>query len=324
MKTRTPHLATFRPAFTLVELLVVAAIVAVATALTLPSIAQARSAARDAQCSNRLKQIGLAMHNYHDVYNCFPPGWVSRDWSGPGHPSTGWSSSILPFIELANLYSSLNMNGSVYEPARDTPAGRATALKLVTAGKSLYPGLEVFRCSAEPETETNPLRGNFGMSAFSGNYGTEPIARWSDTEGFPGQPSSYWRTRTPASPSGASRQLTGPDGIFSVNSRVGFRDITDGTSNTFLVGERSVIGKGGLWPGPRSNYHESDVVSDASYASGLNLSDTGFSSRHPDGIHFVLCDGSVRFIRPDITSTPEGAILQHLASRNDGNVVGEF
>ena len=148
---------------------------------------------------------------------------------------------------------------------------------------------------------------------FSGNYGSKPIARWSGLSFFPGQ------VATPN-----VGKANSPDGLFFVNSRIGVRDITDGTSNTIMVGERSIIGRGGLWPGPRSNFNESDVVSDGSFASVLNGSDTGFSSRHNQGIHFVICDGSVRFVSSNIDSHPDGGSLQKICSRNDGQVIGEF
>jgi prepilin-type N-terminal cleavage/methylation domain-containing protein len=293
--------------FTIIELLVVTSVAVVSLALAMPAMQKSRQVARNVECANRLKSIGLAMHNYHDTYNTLPPGWVSRRPTGEGHPSTGWSTSILPFLEQAALYNELNVVGSVYEPrqASGVSADRQNAL--------LKRSLPQYRCVAEPEGDTNPLRGDWGISNFSGNYGSKPIARWSGLSFFPGQVATR----------GADK-VTQPDGLFFVNSRIGFRDITDGTSNTLMVGERSIIGRGGIWPGPRSNFEESDVVSDGSFASVLNGSDTGFSSRHNQGIHFVICDGSVRFIRANIDSLPKGGTLQKLCGRNDGQVIGEF
>ena len=96
-----PRKVLHKRGFTIIELLVVASIAMVSLALAIPAMQQSRQVARDVECTNRLKAIGLAMHNYHDVYNTFPPGWVSRRPSGEGHPSTGWSTSILPFLEQA-------------------------------------------------------------------------------------------------------------------------------------------------------------------------------------------------------------------------------
>ena len=107
------------------------------------------------------------------------------------------------------------------------------------------------------------------------------------------------------------------------------RDCVDGTSNTLMVGERSVLGKAALWPGPRSNYQESDVLADGSYASPINRSETGYSSRHANGIvHFLLCDGSARAIHESLDSNDKTdrnmGLLQKLSARDDGLVVGQF
>ena len=302
--------------FTLIESLVVASTVSIILSIAMPALQQSRQDARNVDCRNKLKQIALAMHNYHDVFNTFPPGWISRDATGQGHPSTGWQVSILPFVEQAPLYNNLNLVDPVYETAPGDSGARQ--LKDVLLKKEI----SVFRCDAEPNSATNPLRGDWGLSNFSGNFGSQPIPRWPGLEGVAAVP-------TPAK----------PDGIFGVNSMIRLRDVIDGTSNTILVGEKSVISKAGIWPGPRSNFHESDVVSDGSAASSFNSSETGFSSRHEGGIYFALCDGSVRFIRADLnpipvtqqqqfirpgqSSEPRG-IFQNLCSRNDGNVVGEF
>src|SRR6478609_9116964 len=105
-----------RRAFTLIELLVVIAIIAVLIALLLPAVQQAREAARRTQCRNNLKQIGLALHNYHDAYQLFPPGYVDRNGNpdltpdndlGPGW---GWASFILPQLDQGNVYNQINFN----------------------------------------------------------------------------------------------------------------------------------------------------------------------------------------------------------------------
>lgn len=121
-----PLSTTNRRGFTLIELLVVIAIIAILIALLLPAVQQAREAARRSQCRNNLKQIGLALHNYHDNYNAFPPGALAMNVTtgvayklGDAEPSRsnvgggwGWSTFILPFIDQAPLYSSLNPNGN--------------------------------------------------------------------------------------------------------------------------------------------------------------------------------------------------------------------
>ncbi len=287
--------------FTRLELLTTLTLVMLLMVPLLPAMQRARADARLMQCKNNLKQLGLAMHNYHDTFLMMAPGWISKRMGGEGHSSTGWQSMILPFLDQAPLYNQLNLTEPVYESPGDL-------LKLE---------LTVYRCPADSLAGTNSIRGGWGTSNYSGNYGAIPIPRWStnfSTESFwPGNTSSR-----------LVRKPDGREGIFAINAGSRFRDIKDGTSNTLMISEKSVLSGGGIWPGPRSNYHESDVVSDASFASPLNRSETGFSSRHMGVINFLLCDGAVRAVPVSIESLPynpkskEAGVLQKLAGRADG------
>jgi len=298
-----------RHGFTLIETLTVACVTSLLLSVTVPAMQQSRMVQRDVDCKNNLKQIGLACHNYHDAHRCFPPGWISRRPTGVGHPSTGWQCQLLPYIEHAKLYNILNMTNGVYEPRTPDPAPDA-----------LFTTIPTFRCPTDAIGETNPLRGGWGTSNYVGNFGPHAIPQWSESEFWPGQA---------ANPASQQQRRPGT-GMFDVNSRIRIRDITDGTSATLMVGERCVFGSSGIWPGPRSNNHQSDVVADASYASPLNRSGTGFSSRHQGGtLQFVLCDGSVRRIHESIDSKPPASegmpsrgILQLLAGKDDGIPVG--
>lgn len=302
MKTR------IHSGFTMIDVMAVAGLCSVMLAVSLPALQSARQSSRDTDCLNRLKQIGLALHNYHDTHRVLPPGWTSRRPDGIGHPSTGWHCQILPMLELAKLYNSLS-NGSVYECD-------PSSLELLKSP------VITFRCPADSLTDTNPFRGHWGTANFVGNFGPHPLPQWSDSEFWPGQSPSAAVSR---------RNTTGPAvyGMFGVNSSVRFRDVTDGLSNTLLVGERSVIGRGGLWPGPRSNAQSADVVADASYCSPMNRSEIGFSARHTGGtLYFLLGDGSVRPIlesidtQPPSTNNPKAmGLLQKLSCRNDDNPI---
>ncbi|MCP4172585.1 MAG: DUF1559 domain-containing protein [Fuerstiella sp.] len=299
--------------FTIIETLTVAAICSVCTSILVPAMQSARRDARDTICINNLKRIGLAVHNYHDVHTGFPPGWNTREPENAGYASTGWQSSILPFVNQAPLYNELDMKNGVYT-------------SLDKDVKLLKKRLNEYRCPLDSVTDTNPFRGDWGTSNYVGNFGSTAIPRWSESSTFwPGQ------TTSPVSIRGRYGRAASPgsNGMFAMNSMIRIRDCVDGTSNTLMVGERSVLGKAALWPGPRSNYQESDVLADGSYASPINRSETGYSSRHANGIvHFLLCDGSARAIHESLDSNDKTdrnmGLLQKLSARDDGLVVGQF
>lgn len=298
-----------RRGFTVVEILTVAAVCSVWLSIAMPYLQSARMGNREIVCKNNLKQLGLAMHNYHDVYNTFPPGWNTRVPDEKGYATVGWGSSILPFVAQAKLYSALNMN--------DLHGGTAQQTALLTTEVAAY------RCPTDALSGANPFRGGWGTSNYVGNFGSTAIPRWDPLSADgPGQ--------IPSLPAGTDRfrKTNGnfANGIMAINSKVRIRDMTDGTSNTFMIGERSVTGKAAIWPGPRSNFNESDVVADGSFASTLNQSATSYGSRHPSGgISIALCDGSVRSITDQLDTKADGTgMLQKLSGRNDGMVVGEF
>lgn len=287
--------------FTRLELLTTLTLVMLLMVPLLPAMQRAREDARLTQCKNNLKQLGLALHNYHDVHRMMAPGWISKRMHGEGHSSTGWQVQILPYVDQGPLYNDLELT----DPVFDSPV------------ELLKQELAVYRCPADSLAATNSLRGGWGTSNYSGNYGAIPIPRWSTN--FSAE--SFWPGNTS---SRLVRKPGGREGIFAVNAGTRIRDILDGTSNTLLISEKSVLSGGGIWPGPRSNFHESDVVSDASYASPINRSETGFSSRHMGVINFLLCDISVRAVPLTIESLPsnpksnEAGVLQKLAGRADG------
>ncbi len=158
------------------------------------------------------------------------------------------------------------------------------------------------------------MRWDYGTSNYSGNHGSLSLPRWTT-----GRNTVFW-----------PGQIDTPheaNGIMWWNSNCRFLDITDGTSNTFMVGERSVASSAGIWPGVGSNEFENDVMTECSHGSRLNRGPTSFSSPHPGGVNlggaqFVLCDGSVRFISDDVESKPiskgDLGLYQRLANRHDG------
>jgi len=288
-----------------IEVIVMICVVSLLLVGAMPRLQAARQTARGVQCRNNLKQLGLALHNYHDIYNCFAPGWNSRRPDGVGYPSTGWGTSILPLIDEAPLYNQLEMRQPVYA-TRDQ--------------ELLKKSIPAYQCPIGAVKDTNSLRGGWGALTYAGNYGPTPILRWTSTL----SDESFW-PGSPASPHQLESRMP-VRGVFWINSKVGLRDITDGSSNTFLLGEKSVLSGGAIWPGPRSNFHEPDVLADTSHASPMNGSDSGFSSRHEGYVNFLMADGRVLEIDADIEShsyqqASEMGVYQKLGGINDGQRV---
>ena len=219
-------------------------------------------------------------------------------------PRFGWQTSILPFVDQAPLYQQFDFRSPL--PAADIK---------VRGEKIFQTVIKEYRCPADSTSATNPMRGDYGTSNYSGNHGNVLLPRWTT-----GRRTAFWpgQVNTPRD----------AKGIMYWNSSVRLRDITDGSSNTFLVGERSVTSAAGIWPGVGSNEFENDAVTDCSHGSRLNNGPTSFSSGHAGGANFLLCDGSVRFIQNDIDSKPltrgELGTYQRLANRHDGLPVGDF
>jgi len=297
--------------FTLIELLVVIAIIAVLIALLLPAVQQAREAARRTQCKNNLKQLGLALHNYHDVHSLFPSGWVAVDPVTRTHSpheglnGAGWGTMILPNIEQSNLYSQFNANFAIHDPVNTAFLGTV---------------IPAWQCPSDPkpekweiEEEGSPgtVLAELPTANYIGVFGTEELDGCENAIGV-----------APVSPSGQCRG----DGVFYHNSRIRFRDITDGTTNTFMLGERrtdTALGWYTTWPGMVAEGEEAfqRILGSADHVPNdpvAHLDD--FSSNHTGGSQFVLGDGSVRFISENI----DHGLYQSLATIRGGEVVGEF
>jgi prepilin-type processing-associated H-X9-DG protein len=287
-----------RRGWSLVDVATVGACAVLLLAVVTPVLTQMRSDARRQNCKNNLKQIALALHNYHDVYRVFPPGWISLSEQPDAGPRYGWQADILPFVEQRQIYSLIDFK---------TPLPPAKGI--------FQREIDVYRCPTDATPSTNPLRGNYGTSNYSGNYGTHQgrdgkgpaLTNWlspSRTRSWPGQ--------LPA--------VEATNGLFWRNSSARMRDITDGTSNTFLVGERSAKSGAGIWPGVQSNQFTSDVVTDCSPGNELNSGFNSFSSYHAGGANFVFGDGRAVFI----SNTIDAKIYRAFSTRNAGEPVRGF
>ena len=333
--------------FTLIELLVVIAIIAILIALLLPAVQQAREAARRSQCKNNMKQFGLAMHNYNDAHGTFPPGYITKTpcsssavWSACNQGELGiygWGTFVLPYIDQAPLYNLLN-------------AGSATLdqnLANATVRQALQQPMAVFLCPSDPGPNLNDYVSSSNNYNFTVTDGTTSyqIAR-SDYV----MVANAWDSTTPPV---YATQYGPAHGIGFANSSIRFRDITDGSSNTILVGERAYVYKSNNKVGGANaiGFSASNNTQSSSYArkgngiavigltyNGINAiagAVRGFSSNHVGGAHFVFCDGSVHFLSENI-DYKKGSVssathlqdinstFQRLAVRDDGQVVGEY
>jgi prepilin-type N-terminal cleavage/methylation domain-containing protein/prepilin-type processing-associated H-X9-DG protein len=318
-----------RRGFTLIELLVVIAIIAVLIALLLPAVQAAREAARRAQCVNNLKQMGLALHNYHDALSVFPPGYIAAgpyvDGETDVSPGWSWASMILPQLDQSPLYSSINLWLPVAAPANTT---------------AIVTNLSVFRCPSDQiQGSTFAVTDGFGNTA-----ATVASTSYADSTG-----------------SDAADVATGlnndglGNGLFFRNSNVTIAAITDGTSQTVMLLERAWGDAEGTWTGAisggyimRGPFNPCPIASSlATYLAPCLVqahchmintnadSDSGLddcSSFHPGGANILFGDGSVHFLRSvpnDLGTYPNGAtrytptslILQALGTRAGGEVV---
>ena len=298
--------------FTLIELLVVIAIIAALIALLLPAVQAAREAARRAQCTNNLKQIGLAMHNYHSAVDTFPPGYVSRlqgiaSTAPELGPGWAWGAMILDRLEQAPLYQGLNFSLAITDPGSRTV--RTTGLSAYLCPSSVGSGpVSVLDDSGAS------LAGDLSPSQYIACAGQFEVGD------------------SPAD----------NNGLFFRNSRVGLRDIRDGSSQTLMAGERSRNVADATWLGalPSGRFCTRPTfrpTTECEPSCAMVLGHTGpdptgtwvdtpnykgagaddFWSLHPGGANFLFCDGSVRFIKESVN--PQ--IFSYLSTRAGGEVI---
>ncbi len=316
-----------RTGFTLIELLVVIAIIAILIALLLPAVQQAREAARRSTCKNNMKQIGLAIHNYHDTHRVFPCGVFSGTghvYQSAGMHGSGWFHQILPYIDQSSVYDSI----SNFFAAGAAVGGDNEVYRAPAAIRQLR--VPAFMCPSDPNSGSLP--GPSHANGFQGNY---QLCMGSDNLGTYGG----W----PAALHGDQR-----NGMFYFQSSTKMRDLTDGTSNTTMGSESVSRGTGleygapgqywnGYWGGPiftaaeNPNTPVADRIhtclnTTTPHAPCVSIGGTGTNagtfarSMHVGGVHIILADGSARFVSENIALI----IWQGLATRAGSEVLGEF
>ncbi len=338
LENRMMRITKLRKAFTLIELLVVIAIIAILIALLLPAVQQAREAARRTQCRNNMKQLGLALHNYHDNFLRFPIGSQNPAFR------MNWRFSILPYIDQAPIYNqadtgylavtsgglggfaSANSGGGY-----GVGTGRNAVLK-----NYVVAGMNCPSSTLGSLSNAGPTKNNFDF------------VQTHDYVGIAGG------APDPASRTGVCSAQTGYGGIYCNNGLLApndcfqLRDNTDGTSNTMIVGEQSGAIAGsdyrsvyyGGWSGFTSaTKMPTFTASDSPWGSGTTTvryainpkttavgtdntwdANTALTSYHVGGVHVLMADGAVKFISENMDFTN----LLRLAVRDDGQTLGEF
>lgn len=317
-----------RKGFTLIELLVVIAIIAILIALLLPAVQQAREAARRTQCRNNLKQLCLALHNYHDVSQCFPFGQEASSSTNRHYSAI---SQLLPHLDQVNIYNSINFRDNLDDPLNSNDSND-------------YARNQIIPTLLCPSESLNYIAALGGQTNYMVNKGNGIV--WQD-------------------PTGPNVGLPAQTGVMYYQSVVRISNITDGTSNTAAFSERLLAdGNNGLvspvadvffhpgaptTPDQAVSMCESHNISNLAFqfplymgapwingqhtylhVSGPNQRSCGFftvlratmppSSRHSGGVHMALCDGSVRFVQNGINLTTWRA----LGSRSSGESFGEY
>jgi prepilin-type N-terminal cleavage/methylation domain-containing protein/prepilin-type processing-associated H-X9-DG protein len=325
-----------RSGFTLIELLVVIAIIAILIALLVPAVQKVREAAARIQCTNNLKQVGLALHSYHGAYKQFPPGYVDGNPAGPSTPDNdigpgwGWASFLLPYLEQGNVYSQINFNVGV-------------GLGVNTQVSQTQ--LAVFQCPSDPYSQMN-------ATIYCGTGFTNPVTvahgNYVGCNGWVECFNNAGGNYNPSSDGGGAEDGDGGqtgtgsagDGLFYRNSQNKIANVTDGLSNTIVVGERCAAHSPTTWTGavtggrcpawmatqpwtgpytpPASapNTGNATAYDNADWGEALIFAHCNMTHRpnadnpfydpdtywsmHPGGANFLFGDGSVHFLSSSI------------------------
>jgi prepilin-type processing-associated H-X9-DG protein/prepilin-type N-terminal cleavage/methylation domain-containing protein len=276
--------STRRSAFTVLELLTVMAIVSTLAAIVLPAVGSAREAARRMQCVNQLKQVGIALHSYHEVCGSFPAGW---QWESTNNSAYGWAVPLLPYLEQNAIYERTDRNRVLTHPA-NTQA-RATSIDLLLCPSDLTEPTFLLSWEDEVANTSGPLF-DLPTTSYVGVFGTSEA---DDT--------------TPAPPG---------EGTFVGHRTVRLVDLERGASNTTITGERTMATVPSTWLGVDRQGADAACRLVGNMLTSPNCDtcdECEFSSRHPGGANFLWGDGRVSLISETIDSRQ----YQRIARRAD-------
>lgn len=332
----TQQHSSSRVGFTLIELLVVIAIIAILVAILLPAVQQAREAARRSSCKNNMKQLGLAIHNYHDVFEQFPLNYAETFTTNRG--TVSWMTTILPYIDQQNLYDNIDFSYGINDdPRSPNPAG--TPINQPSNGWVAKQAIPTFKCPTDTSDPLMPNRANYGGTWAVNSYKACAGSNWTW---------ATWQHRPPAPGAGdrflhnQGHGLDRGNGIIFRGSGFPYsntlKHVTDGPSMTFMVGE--AVPKycqhtwwwwfNGVTATTSIPLNAPPVCSavDPNQSEDANLvachwdwqNNYSFISQHAGGGQFTMGDGSVRFISENIDLTTYRA----LGSMGGGELLGEF
>jgi prepilin-type N-terminal cleavage/methylation domain-containing protein/prepilin-type processing-associated H-X9-DG protein len=338
-----------RQAFTLIELLVVIAIIGILVGLLLPAVQKVREAAAKMSCTNNLKQIGLALHNYHDTYLKFPAGYVDSNSSTTSTPDNdlgpgwGWGAYILPYIEQDNVYRQINFSQPIGVGA-NAPMSQQT--------------IKMYQCPSDGYQQSFTVWPTSVVVAHGNYVGCNGWVECFGNAGGNYNPSLDGGSAEDGDGANSGTGLAG-DGLFYRNSKNRFADVTDGLSNTVIVGERCAAHSPATWTGAVTggrcpawmcttpwttpytaqasapNTGNGTAYDNADYDEALVLGhgnlthlpnadspffdpDT-FWSMHTGGANFLFGDGSVHFLSSGINPTTYQALMTIAGSEVPGD-----